>query len=146
MEDIETTRVVIPKQNRKTTKKAPIKVQDNQAAQVPGTFSKVGPLLTDDDDVLIGKASPINPDQIGLISDDTKAPYMPEAAAGAVNESKAVEPCANAAQVRMTNYKASKMARPETDPPEVAREGTKKEDVTKGECDPESGNPCSSPR
>ena len=62
------------------------------------------------------------------------------------NKPKAVEPCAYAAQASMTNYKASKLDRPRTDPPEVAREGTKKEDVTKGECDPESDKPCSSPR
>ena len=38
------------------------------------------------------------------------------------------------------SYEASTMARPATDPPEVAREGTK------GVCDPESDNPCSSLR
>jgi hypothetical protein len=41
----------------------------------------------------------------------------------------------------MTSSKASKMARPGTDPLEVAREGTKKK-----ECDPESDNPCSIPK
>jgi hypothetical protein len=46
----------------------------------------------------------------------------------------------------MTSYEASTMARPGTDPPEVAGEGTKEEDVTKSECDPESDNPCSSSR
>jgi hypothetical protein len=43
----------------------------------------------------------------------------------------------------MTSYEASKMAKPGTDPPEVAREDTKGEDVTKDEYDPESDNPCS---
>jgi hypothetical protein len=146
LEDIETTLVVISEQNRKTTKKAPIKVRDNQAAQVPETFSKVGALLTDDDDAFTGRASPINPDPIGPMSDDTKEPNMPGAATGAVNKPKTVEHCANAAQASMTSHQASKMAGPGTDPPEVAREGTKEEDVTKSECNPESDNPCSSSR
>jgi hypothetical protein len=73
LEVIETTLVVISEQNRKSTKKAPIKVRDNQAAQVPETFSKVG-LPTNDDDAFTGRASPINPDSIGPMSDDTKEP------------------------------------------------------------------------
>jgi hypothetical protein len=106
----------------------------------------VGPLLTDKDDALTGRAFPVNTDTIGLMSVGTKATNMPKARAGAVNKPRAVEPCANAAQANMTNYNASKLARPRTDLPEVAREGAKKEDVTKGERDPESNKPCSSPR
>jgi hypothetical protein len=64
LEDIETATEVNPKQNRKQTKKAPIKVRDKP---------------------------------------------------------KDVEHCANAAQASMTGSKASKMAIPSTNPPEVAR-------------------------
>ena len=127
------TLVVIPEQNRKSTK-------NNQAAQVQETFSKMGAFLTVDDDTFTGRAFPFHPDHIGPVSDDTKVPDMPGTTSGAVNEPEVVEPCANAALASMPSYEASKMARPEPDPPEVAREGTK------GECDPESDNPCSSSR
>jgi hypothetical protein len=87
------------------------------------------------------------------MSDGTKAPNMPEAIARTVDKPKSVEPCANAAKASMTSYKASKMAGTKTDPPEVAREVIKKEDVAKtavrqpkGECDPESNLPCSCSR
>ena len=132
LKDIVTTYVVIPEQNRKTTK-------NNQAAQVQETFSKVAASLTDDDDAFT-RAFPFNTDPIRPMSDETKVPNMSETAAGAVNKPKVIEPCANAAQANMTSHEASTMARPETDPPEVAREGTKDEG------DPESDNPCSSSR
>jgi hypothetical protein len=132
LEDIVTTLMVIPK-NRKSTKKAPLKVQNNQIAQVQVTFSKVAGLLTDYDDAFTGRAFPFNPETIGPMT-------------GTVNKPKVVEPGANAAQDNMTSNEASKMARPGADPPEVAREGTKEGDVTKGECDPESDNHCSSSR
>jgi hypothetical protein len=112
LKDIVTTYVVIPEQNRKTTK-------NNQASQVQETYSTVGASLTDDDDAFTERAFPFNPDPIGPISDDTKVPNMPKTAAGAVNKSKVVEPCANAAQTSMPSYEASTMARPETDPPEA---------------------------
>jgi hypothetical protein len=117
LEDVETTIVIIPEQNMKRYKRAPITVQDNQAAQVPETLSKMGPLLTDDDNALAGRAFPVNTDPNGLMSDGTKA------TTGAVNKPKAVEPCANADQASMTSHKASKLARPSTNPLEVAREG-----------------------
>jgi hypothetical protein len=126
LEDIVTTLMVIPK-NRKSTKKAPLKVQNNQVAQVQVTLSEVAVTVTDDDDAFTGRAFPINPDTIG-----------PMSAAGAVNKPKIVEPGANTAQANMTSYEASKMARPGADPPEVAREGTEDED------DQESDNYCSS--
>ena len=131
MEDIEATLVVIPEQNRKRTKKTPIKVRENRAAQVPETFPKGGALQTDDDDASTGRAFLINPDTIGPMLADTKEPNRPGAATGAVNKPKAIEHCANAAQAKMTSYKVSKMARPEAVPPE---------------CNPESDNPCSSSR
>jgi hypothetical protein len=92
----------------------------------------VGASLTDNDDAFTVRAFPFNPDPIGPTSDDTKVPNMPETETGAVNEPKIVEPCANAAQASRPNYETSTMARPEPDPQEVAREGTK------GECDPGS--------
>jgi hypothetical protein len=120
---------------------------------IPKTFPQVGQFLTDDDDALTGRAFAVNPDPIGLMSDGTKAPSMPEAIARTIDKPKPVEPSANAAKASMTSYKASKMAGTRTDPPEVAREVIKKEDVTKtavrqpkGECDPESDLPCSCPR
>ena len=122
--DIVPTLVVIPEQNRKSTK-------NNQAAQVQETFSKMGAFLTVDDDTFTGRAFPFHPDHIGPASDDTKVPDMPGTTAGAINEPEVAEPCANDAQASMTSYKASTMAGPGTDPPEVAREGTKEEDVTK---------------
>jgi hypothetical protein len=67
-------------------------------------------------------------------------PRYPEIAAGAANKPKVVEPCTNAAQAIMPGYEASTMARPEPDPPEVAREDTK------CVCDPNSDNPYSSSR
>jgi hypothetical protein len=111
--DVVTTHVVTPEQNRKPTK-------NNQAAQVQETYSKVGASLTDDDDAFTERAFPFNPDPIGPISDDTKVLNMHETAAGAVNEPKVVEPFANAAQASMPSYEANTMARPETDPPDVA--------------------------
>ena len=133
LKDVVTTHMVIPEQNRKTTR-------NNQAAQVQETYSKVSASLTNDVNALTVRAFPFNPDPVGPISDDTKIPYMTETAAGAVNEPKVIEPCANTAQASMPSYEASTMARPETDPTEVAREGTK------GEIDPESDDPCSNSR
>jgi hypothetical protein len=52
----------------------------------------VGPFLTNDDDAPIGRAFAINPDSIGLMSDGTKAPNMPEAIARTVDKPKSVEP------------------------------------------------------
>jgi hypothetical protein len=115
LQDIVTAYVVVPEQNRETTK-------NNQAAQIQETYSKVGASLTDNDDAFTERAFPFNPDPIRPMSDDTKVHNMP----------KVIEPCANAAQASMPSYEARKMARPEPDPPEVAREGTK------GECDQES--------
>jgi hypothetical protein len=87
------------------------------------------------------------------MSDDTKAPNMPETIPRTVDKPKPVEPCTNAAKASMTGYEASKMAGTRTDLPEVARKITKKEDVTKtavrqtkGECDPESNFPSSGSR
>jgi hypothetical protein len=71
LKDIMTTFVVFPEQNRKTTK-------NNHAAQVQVTFSKVGALLTDDDDAFTVRAFTFNPDLIGPISDDTKSERDPE--------------------------------------------------------------------
>jgi hypothetical protein len=133
LKDIVTTSAVITEQNRKITK-------NNQAAQVQETYSKVGASLTDDNNAFSERAFPFNPDPIRPMSDDTKVSNMPKTAAEAVNKPKVVEPCANAALASMPSYEASTMARPETDPPEVAREGTK------SECDPESDNPHSSSR
>jgi hypothetical protein len=151
--DIEPAIMVIPEQNMKEYKKAPVKVADNLAAQVPKPFSQLGQFLTDDDDANTGRAFAVNPDSIGLMSDGTKAPSMPEATARTVDNTKSFEPCANAAKASMTSYKDSKTARTRTGPPEVAREVTEKEDVTKtavqqhkGECDPESDLPCSRQR
>jgi hypothetical protein len=76
--------------------------------------------MTDDDDALTGRAFPVKPDPIGLMSDGTKAP----------DKTKSVEPSANAAKASMTSNKASKMARTRHDPPEVAREVTKNDDMT----------------
>ena len=53
LKDVVTTHVVVPEQNRKTTK-------NNQAAQVQTTYSKVGAPLTDDDDAVTEGASPFN--------------------------------------------------------------------------------------
>jgi hypothetical protein len=82
--------------------------------------------------------------------DGTKDPNIPEAAATIVDKPKHVDPSAVAGK---TSYKASKMSGTRSDPPKVAREIFKKEDVTKadvrqpnGECDPESDLPCSCPR
>ena len=66
--DIVPTLVVIPEQNRKSTK-------NNQAAQVQETFSKMGAFLTVDDDTFTGRAFPFHPDHIGPVSDDTKVPW-----------------------------------------------------------------------
>jgi hypothetical protein len=103
-----TTHVIVPEQNRKTTK-------NNQAAQIQEPHSKVGASLTDDDNAFTERAFPVKPDPIGPISDDTKVPNMHETAAGAVNELYA-----NATQARMPSHEASTMARPESDPPDVA--------------------------
>jgi hypothetical protein len=119
---------------------SPKTTKNNQAAQVQETYSKVGASLTDDNDAFTERVFPFNPDPIGPISDDTEVPNMPKTAAEAVNKPKVVEPCANAALASMPSYEASTMARPETDPPDVAREGTK------SESDPESDNPRSSSR
>ena len=56
------------------------------------------------------RAVPFNPDPIRPMSDDTKVHNMP----------KVIEPCANAAQAGMPRDEASTMARPESDPPDVA--------------------------
>jgi hypothetical protein len=120
---------------------------------IPKTFPQVGQFLTDDDEALTGRAFAINPDPIGLLSDGTKDPNIPEAVARIVDKPKHVEPSANAAVAGKTSYKASKMAGTRADPLEVTREISKKEDVTKaavrqpkGECDPESDLPCSCQR
>jgi hypothetical protein len=124
--DIVTTHVVIQEQNRKIPNN-----NNNQAAQVQGTHdSKIGASLTDDNNAFTERAFPCNPDSTRPMSDDTKVHNMP----------KVIEPCANAAQASMPGYEASTMARPEPDPPEVAREDTK------CVCDPNSDNPYSSSR
>jgi hypothetical protein len=117
---------------------------------IPKNFPQVGQFLNDDDEALTGRAFAVNPDPIGLRSDGTKNPNIPEAVSRIVDKSKHVEPSANAAVAGQTSYKASKMAGTRADPLEVAREIFKKEDVTtaavrqpKGECDPESDLPCS---
>jgi hypothetical protein len=116
------------------------------------TFPQVGQFLNDDDEAITGRAFAVNPDPIGLRSDGTKDPNIPEAVTRIVDKPKHVEPSANAAVAGKTSYKASKMAGTRADPPEVAREIFKKEDVTKaavrqpmGDCDPESDFACSSP-
>ena len=55
-----------------------------------------------------------------MTDDDTKVPNMHETAAGAVNEPKGFKPYANAAQASMPSHEASTMAKPRTDPPNVA--------------------------
>jgi hypothetical protein len=80
LRDIVPTYVVNPERNRKTTK-------NTQAAQVQGTFSKVGASLTNGDDAFTERAFPFNPNPIRPMSDDTKVHNMP----------KVIEPCANAA-------------------------------------------------
>ena len=101
----------------------------------PGVATEAAPVAveetTDTDDALTGRAIEVIPDPFGQKSDGTKAPNMPGATARTVDKPKSVEPCANAANASMTCYKASKMARTRTDPPEVVREVSKKEDVTK---------------
>jgi hypothetical protein len=70
-----------------------------------------------------------------------------------IDKPKHVEPSANAAVAGKTSYKASKMGGTRSDPPRMAWEIFKKNDVAKaavrqpkGECDPESDLPCSCPR
>jgi hypothetical protein len=123
LRDIVPTYVVNLEQNRRITK-------NTQAAQVQGTFPKVGASLTNDDDAFTENAFPFNPDPIRPTSDDTKVHNIP----------KVIEPCANAAQTGMPRDEASTMTRPKHDLPEVARNDTK--DV----CDPESDNLYSSSR
>lgn len=95
---------------------------------IPKTFPQVEQFLTDDDDALTGRAFAVNPDPIGLRSDGTKDPDIPEAVARTVDKPKHVEPSANAAVAGKTSYKASKMAGTRAGPPEVAREIFKKEE------------------
>jgi hypothetical protein len=116
VKEIEPAIMVITEQNMMESNKTPLKVADNLAAQVPKTFSQVGQLLTDDDDAITGRTFPVNPDTIGLMSDGTKAPNMPEATAKTVDKPKSVEPCANATKACMASYKASKVAGTRTDP------------------------------
>jgi hypothetical protein len=149
LKDIEPAIKVITELNMKRSKRT----QDNQAAQVPKTFSQMGQFLTENDDAITGRAFAVNPDHIGLMSDGTKAPNMPEPIARTVDKPQSIEPCANTAKASMTSYKARKMAGTRTDAPEVAREVTKREDVTKtavsqpkDERDPESDFPSSGPR
>jgi hypothetical protein len=52
---------------------------------IPKTFPQVGQFLTDDDDALTGRAFAVNPDPIGLRSDGTKDPNIPEAVATIVD-------------------------------------------------------------
>jgi hypothetical protein len=119
LKDVEPAIKVIHEQNMKEPKKNP----DNQAAQVPKTFSQLDQFITFD-----GRA--FNPDLIGLMPDGTEASNMPAAIAGTVDKPKSVEHCANSAAASMTSYEAGKLAGTRTDPPELAREVTKKEDVT----------------
>jgi hypothetical protein len=87
--------------------------------------------LTDDDEALTGRAFAVNPDPIGLISDGTKDPNIPEADATIDDKPKHGKPSANAAVASKTSYRASKVGGTRSDPPEVAGEIIKKKDVTK---------------
>jgi hypothetical protein len=120
---------------------------------IPKTFLQVGQFLTDDDEALTGRAFAVNPDPIGLMSDGTKDPNIPEADATSDDKPKHVKLSANAAVASKTRYRASKVGGTRSDPPEVAGEIIKEKDVTKaavrqpkGECNPESDLPCSCPR
>jgi hypothetical protein len=100
--------------------------------------------LTDDDAALTGRAFAVNPDPIGLMSDGTKDPNIPEAEDTIDDKSKPVNPSANAAVAGKTSYKTSKMEGSQSNQPELAGETIKKNNVTKaavrqpkGERDPE---------
>jgi hypothetical protein len=45
---------------------------------IPKPFPQVGQFLTDDDEALTGRAFAVNPDTIGMMSDGTKDPNIPE--------------------------------------------------------------------
>ena len=85
--------------------------------------------MTDDDVALTGRAFAVNPDPIGLMSDGTKDPNIPEADATIDDKSKPVNPSANAAVAGKTSYKASKMGGTRSNPPEIAGEIIEKKDV-----------------
>jgi hypothetical protein len=70
---------------------------------IPKTFSQVGEFLTDDDAALTGRAFAVNPDTIGLMSDRTKDPNIPEAVATIDDKPKHVNPSANAAVAGKTS-------------------------------------------
>jgi hypothetical protein len=65
--------------------------------------------LTDDDAALTGRAFAVNPDPIGLMSDGTKDPNIPEAVATIVDKPRHVEPSANAAVASKTSFKTIKV-------------------------------------
>ena len=125
MKGVEPAIMVIHEQNMKKPKKEP----DNLAAQVTTTSSQLDQFLTDDDNTIHGRA--FDPDPIGLMPDGTEASNMPEAIARTVDKPKSVEHYANSADASMTSYEAGKLAGTRIDPPELDREVTKKEYVTK---------------
>ena len=88
---------------------------------IPKNFPQVGEFLTDDDAALTGRAFAVHPDLIGLMSDGTKDPNIPEAVATIDDKPKHVDPSANVAVAGKTSYKASKMGGIRPDPLEVAR-------------------------
>jgi hypothetical protein len=109
--------------------------------------------LTDDVAALTGRAFAVNPDPIGLMSDGTKDPNIPEAEATFDDEPKPIKPGANASVASRTSYKTSKMEGSKTNKLELAGEAIKKNTVTstavrqpEGESDPESDLPCSCQR
>jgi hypothetical protein len=57
---------------------------------IPKTFPQAGQFLTDDDDAITGRAFAVNPDPIGLRSDGTKDPDIPEAVTSTVDKPKHV--------------------------------------------------------
>jgi hypothetical protein len=112
---------------------------------IPKTFPQVGQFLTDDDAALTGRAFAVNPDPIGMMPDGNKGPNTTEDVATIDDKPKPVPPSANAAVAGKT----SKMGGTRSNPPEIAGEIIKKNNVTKaavrqpkGECD----LPCSCPR
>jgi hypothetical protein len=65
--------------------------------------------LTDDDTALTGRAIAVKPDPIGMMSNGTKDPNIPEAEDTVDAKSKPVKPSANPAVAGKTSYKTSKM-------------------------------------
>ena len=120
---------------------------------IPKSFPQVGQFLADGDEALTGRAFAVNPDPIGLMSDCSKDPNIPEADTKIDDKSKPVNPSANAAVAGKTSYKANKLGVTRSNQPKMAGEIIEKKTVTKaavrqpkGECDPESDLPCSCPR